>query len=379
MQIRNLEAFKFGYITHTCLLREYRLQRKEILLAVMLSLCIFSIIISVLPFTFPCAFCLAFAEASAIVTAIGSLLLVLLIRREAKVDRRTKARVKGEFLFLYIVSALSLSFSAIVLLLYVLPDISLLKEVLIGMAIDSLFFTITILTVNVILIVRENHEGNSVKAQVDQKMANTVGGLLYQLLNLCEISSEKNDVHEVLGELAASHKMILRNDIVEHLSRSANYHRYRKGKPYLAERYYNAESYLETFRDDKKYLHDLKIDYSRFIEAKMTSSIMKLEDGCDGLTVYFKLVALRTDFSFHKEMSEADKLTEQARDLYKHQREAFMAFLEEYVNPAVQNALRAIQEMLEFGLQVSIPFVPHKKDAMERAIDWALYDMYPLR
>lgn len=257
---------------------------------------------------------------------------------------------------------------------------NLARDIGVNIATDSAFTAITIFVINLFLVARQNHEWNIVKAQVDEKMANTVSGLLYQLLNLCEIPSEKNDVRAVLEELASSDKMILREDIVEHLSQSANYYRYRKRKPYFVERYYNTESYLETFRDDKKYLHDLRIDYSRFIEAKMTSSMMELENECDGLAVYFKLLALRTDFSFHKELSEADELTKQERDLYEHQREAFMAFLGEYVNPAVQNAIRAIQKMLKLGLQVSIPFVPHKEDvAMGRSIDWALYDMYPLR
>lgn len=253
------------------------------------------------------------------------------------------------------------------------------RDIGVNVATDSLFTAMTILVINLFLVARQNHEWNSVKAQVNEKIANTVSGLLYQLLNLCEISTEKNDVHAVVVELATSEKRILREDIVEHLSQSANHHHHRKGKSYVAEHYYNSESYLETFRDDKKYLHDLRIDYSRFIEANITSSIMKLENECDGLSVYFEVLALRTDFSFHKELSEASKSTEEERNLYESQREAFMAFLLEYINPAVQNAIRAIQGMIKLGLQVNIPFVPHKKEAMERSIDWALYDLYPLR
>jgi len=252
-------------------------------------------------------------------------------------------------------------------------------EVGVNLGTDSLFTAITIFVINLFLVVRQNHEWKSVKAQVNEKIANTVSGLLFQLLNLCEIPSEKNEVHVVLKELVASDKMILREDIVEHLSQSAEYYRHRKRKPHLVERYYNAESYLETFRDDSKYLHDVRIDYSRFIEAKMTSLLMRLEGECNGLHVYFKVITLRTDFSFHKELHEANKLTEQERDLYEHQREVFMAFLSEYVNPTVQNAIRTIQEILKLGLRIDIPFVPHKKDAMVRFIDVALYDLYPLR
>jgi hypothetical protein len=178
---------------------------------------------------------------------------------------------------------------------------------------SSIFMVFTIVLLGWLLNLREKREWKPIVSRMIERIRDCLNSLFTLLQNLCEISENKHET--ALMELAKADKILLRNDISEYLSRDG----------------YDLEGYIGSMEEYSEILHDIRMEYLRFMDSKLMDSLIVIEDRCRDLAFNFKTLT-RIEFGPYKDSEKA--------------------FFEDVISPLVQEVIKEIQKIHESGIEI---------------------------
>lgn len=124
---------------------------------------------------------------------------------------------------------------------------------------ESIFMVLAIVFLSLLYDLREKRRWKPIKDKIIKRLTiEQIENLFVLLQNLCEIPEGK--CQNALLELSKMEKMVLRSDIVDFFFQQDN-----------------LQGYIEELGGISKGIHDIQIEYSKFLEPEIADCLMNLE------------------------------------------------------------------------------------------------------
>ena len=178
---------------------------------------------------------------------------------------------------------------------------------------ESFGIVFTIIFLTWLLKLREQRRWSSIKKRIIDKLKDQIDILFMLLQNLCEITQDKED--SALAELSSAEEIPLRSDIAKYLSKNG----------------YDIQGYIESLEEISETLHNIQIEYSKFLESELLDSLMVVEDGSRNLAHNLRTLKMIT---------------------WGPYKDSEKKFFEEIFAPIVQECIKGIQKTHEMGIEI---------------------------